>query len=337
MNSSSPVLIVGTPRSGTTLTAKILGRHSRIFMPGETHFFDDIYNQRVNLGQLKNSIALEKIYKKLSTIYKRYNENEDQKRIDKIFSKKNTYYEFKNKCGSFKDIYSWFLEIQMEIEGKKRWGNHVPRDLFNVAEIIRFYPEAKFVICVRDIKDFLVSYKNKWRKADKQKNRHRLKVIYHPIITSLLWKASIRQIKKLNEMVCEENRIIMKYEELVGKPEKSIKCICKTIGENYEPEMLHVEFNNSSFTLKRKGIYNNSIKRWKYELSQEEIEVTQLLAGEEIKYLGYEKLKINLNPIKFIPLFLQSSVAVGEGLRVNKEMRGSAIKYLFKRIRPLIC
>ena len=39
-----PVFIIGTPRSGTTLTAKILGRHSNIFMPGETHFFDDVYS-----------------------------------------------------------------------------------------------------------------------------------------------------------------------------------------------------------------------------------------------------------------------------------------------------
>lgn len=336
MDSISPIFIVGAPRSGTTLTAKILGRHSRIFMPGETHFFDDIYYQRGSLGQLINSIDYEKIYEKLRTIYKRYNENEDQKRIDKIFSEKNTYYEFKNKCRSYKDIYSWFIEIQMIIEGKKRWGNQVPRDLFNVSEIIKFYPEAKFVICVRDIKDFLVSYKNKWRTADNQKNYYRLKVIYHPVVTSLLWKASIRQIRKMNKMVCEQNRIIMKYEELVGKPEKSIKRICQTIGENYEPEMLKINFNNSSFNSETKGIYNNPIKRWKKELSREEIAVTQILGAEEMAYLGYKKLNFNLNPINYLPLFLNSSVAFAKGLWVNKEMRGSAIKYLFKRIRPLI-
>lgn len=37
------VLVVGTPRSGTTLTAKIRGRHSKIFMLAETCYYDDVF------------------------------------------------------------------------------------------------------------------------------------------------------------------------------------------------------------------------------------------------------------------------------------------------------
>jgi len=53
-NNTNPIFVVGTPRSGTILTAKILGRHSHIFMPGETHFFDDIYSRRIELGNPGN-------------------------------------------------------------------------------------------------------------------------------------------------------------------------------------------------------------------------------------------------------------------------------------------
>ncbi len=44
--------MVGTPRSGTTLCASILGRHSTIYMGGENHFFEDIYARREQLGAL---------------------------------------------------------------------------------------------------------------------------------------------------------------------------------------------------------------------------------------------------------------------------------------------
>ena len=37
--SFDPVFIVGSPRSGTTLLATLVDRHSRIAIPPETHFF----------------------------------------------------------------------------------------------------------------------------------------------------------------------------------------------------------------------------------------------------------------------------------------------------------
>jgi len=39
----SPIFVLGTPRAGTTLMARILDRHPRLFAPGETHFFEEIW------------------------------------------------------------------------------------------------------------------------------------------------------------------------------------------------------------------------------------------------------------------------------------------------------
>ena len=80
-----PIFIIGTPRSGTTLTARILGKHSRIFMPGETHFFEDIYSRRKEWGEYINRKTSEVILERLSNMYGRYNEPTDQKRIDFLF------------------------------------------------------------------------------------------------------------------------------------------------------------------------------------------------------------------------------------------------------------
>src|SRR4051812_23700973 len=41
-----PILIVGHPRSGTTLLATILNRHSQVAIPPETSFFLPVYRHR---------------------------------------------------------------------------------------------------------------------------------------------------------------------------------------------------------------------------------------------------------------------------------------------------
>jgi Sulfotransferase family len=80
---NAPVFVLGTPRSGTTLVAKVLGRHSQIFMPGETDFFDDIYSRKKELGDPQDPEARQKIVARLATLYGRYNHSADQQRIEK--------------------------------------------------------------------------------------------------------------------------------------------------------------------------------------------------------------------------------------------------------------
>ena len=85
----SPIFIVGTPRSGTTLTSKILGRHTHIFMPGETHFFEDIYSRKTTDGTNFNKEDRNNIIERLLTLYSRFNEPGDQKRVDFLCEQRN--------------------------------------------------------------------------------------------------------------------------------------------------------------------------------------------------------------------------------------------------------
>lgn len=62
-NADSPVFTVGAPRSGKTLTARLTGNHSNIFMPGETRFLNEFPDQeRIDQllanGALASALAL---------------------------------------------------------------------------------------------------------------------------------------------------------------------------------------------------------------------------------------------------------------------------------------
>jgi hypothetical protein len=330
-----PIFVVGAPRSGTTLTAKILGRHPRVFMPGETHFFDDIYARRRELGKLSDAESMRKVLSRMRTLYHRYGENPDQQRIDKLLQR-DSLIERLTSRRSYKGMLSCFMEVQMRSVGKVRWGNNVPRDIFHVKDILSFYPNAKFLVCVRDVRDFLLSYKHKWKNTSEE-NTDRIRRLYHPALTSLLWKASIKQILRMKDLIPRENLMVIRYETLVQNPEQLTREMCEFIGETFERDMLNVDEENSSFQVSEKGIFSSSVGRWRQQLTHEEVFIAQGIAGKELQRLGYEPAVVDVHYGRLVFLCATAPYAGAKALAANREMTGPLLPYLFRRCTALFC
>jgi hypothetical protein len=334
---SRPIFVVGTPRSGTTLMAKVLGRHSRLFMPGETHFFDDIYAHRKALGDLDDAEARDRVAARFADHYRRYWEIPDQERIDLIMREQpGTWANWRDGMRGYRDALSGFMEMQMEVEDKARWGNNAPRDIFNVDEILTFYPQAKFVVCVRDPRDFLLSYKGKWKIVTDKENVGRIRKLYHPVITSLLWKSSMRQLARIKAKVPACNWVIVRYEGMVSAPEETVRRICAVLEEAFEPHMLEVEESNSSTGQQQKGIFATSVQRWRTELSPAEITVAQRLTWVEMKELGYQPVEVDAPMLDVASTYLGAPFSFVRAMRANADKRGPLIPYLVRRVRSLI-
>lgn len=334
ISSKGPVFIVGAPRSGTTLTAKILGSHSNIFMPGETHFFEDIYARRQEFGSDINALSIEPIIERLSTLYGRFNEAPDQGRIDTLFQDKAIVDYLRRPYSCYGEILSRFMEVQMRHLGKQRWGNNTPRDIFYVRDILTYFPDAIFIVCVRDVRDFLRSYKTKWKTVAGARSS-RLKSLYHPIVTSLLWKSSIKCIFDIEKNCSKENYLVVPYEELVADPENTTKEICQVIGEDYEAGMLDVQGNNSSREEnkgERRGIYSSSVGTWREELSAEEIYIAQTICSGELAMLGYSAERIKVSWYKVAVIILTAPYTLIKGMKANKHKRGPLGRYIFRRL-----
>lgn len=332
--SEQPVFIVGAPRSGTTLTATILGQHSRIFMPGETHFFPDIYSRHQSIGEPTSKDAKKIILARLRTLYERYNEPADQARIDRLMSDSGYTTAFWQSCHTYKSIFSWFMETQMRFEGKQRWGNQVPKDIFHIDQILSFYPNAKIIVCVRDVHDFLLSYKYKWR-ATTQDHVKRIQSLYHPVLTSLIWKSSARKIKGIESQIPSDNLYLLRYEHLVTMPDTVVPALCQFLGETFEPDMLNINSHNSSKNVSETTIFNTSVGRWKKELSAVEAAVADIVCGSEMTAMGYEK---STTPVRYRDI-LWSFATLPQGLiralNANKASSGPILPYLSRRISAL--
>jgi hypothetical protein len=335
-NEISPIFVVGAPRSGTTLTAKIIGAHPALFMPGETHFFEDVFPLREQLGQPGTQEGASRIAEKLMTLYGRYNEPEDQARLETIFSCDSLTQEIFANCTDYEHVLTLFMTRQMERDSKQIWGNNAPRDIFSVADIARFYPTAKVILCVRDPRDFLGSYKGKWRATNKPEVE-RLQQLYHPVVTSLLWSASNKQRSVIETLFPPENVFLSPYERLVGSPEDALTGLCTFLGVDYDADMLNVDFSNSSVTTESdKRIFSTSVGQWTRRLSNEELWICQKLCGRLMQRFGYEPSPVSVNPFVLAFLFIKTPFALVAALNANKHKRGPLLPYLAKRIGVLV-
>jgi hypothetical protein len=223
----------------------------------------------------------------------------------------------------------------MHHEKKTRWGNHTPRDIFNIQDIISFFPSARIIICIRDVRDFLLSYQGMRNVATCQAQTERISHLYHPVVTSLLWKATMRKINLVQELVPKENWQIVKYEELVQTPQTIVPAICQTVGLNFETQMLDVESNNSSevtYRRKKGGIFSESVGRWRTKLAAEDVYIAQKVARKELVKFGYALEQPSVNPAKIIQLLHSAPLAFYRGLAANSQIRGPLLPYLMRRL-----
>ena len=300
-------------------------------MPGETHFFDDIYARRQELGDPGEARAAAAIATRLSTLYERYNEPADQQRIRELGGEEALRQMLGTSCRSYGDVLSRFMQFQMRRDATQaRWGNNVPKDIFHVSDILTFYPEAKFIICVRDIRDFLYSYQYQWRKSSPE-HAERIKQLYHPILTSLLWKAAAKQIRVAQALAPRDHLMIMRYEDLTWQPEATVRALCRFLDEPYEEEMLQVETHNSSFGVQETGIYATSNERWKTHLSPEHIYIAERIAQPALEQLGYTVANARPNPLKVLGVLASFPYALCRALHVNRHVRGPLLPYLQRR------
>lgn len=225
---SDPIFIVGPPRSGTTLLARMLDRHPHIYMPLETPFLES---------------------------------------------------------GRW-DLYMRAIEDNMRRLGKERWGNNSHRDVLRLRQIYRIWPNARVILCVRHVLDWLVSYRDMWHLAERERRfaaERRQRRLYHPITAPLLWR------RYVNAGLAEGRAYICRYENLVKDPRDMLEGLCMHIHVDYDDAMLSVQFNNSSNGAGRKGIYTDSVDQWERAggLDLSDAWLAQRLCSKPLRRLRY--------------------------------------------------
>lgn len=276
------IFIVGAQRSGTTLLRLILNAHSQIAIPRDCPFLLPFLKKKY-LNHFISGSSLKTFCDYISSIDE-YQRTYVDGHYNEFFSQ--FYHREKMSLREMIDgVFSGFCHS----EGKSIWGSKTPTFFRKVDIFFTLFPDAKFIHIIRDGRDVFDSL----RKMNPLHN--------NVTLAALNWKYKLFRIEKSFKKIPVNNKITIRYEDLLIKTEETIKSICTVLGIEYEASMLdfHISsYKNTSLRHSKlifKPIKKDNKEKWKNNLTSQEIRVFNLLAGNYLKRYNYEVANAILN------------------------------------------
>ena len=280
----APFFIVGASRSGTTMMRLLLNAHSRIGVPKELAYFERC--ARAGWFSDKKPAFSTSGYRTFVRAFlakkKRALEGVDLECLEREILA----------AGPADPAipFRYAIEAWLEKEGKSTWGEKTPKNVFYVDKIHEMFPAAKFIYVIRDP-----------RAAVHSMNRF-IRFIDDSVVNSFNWlQAATMGYSLLTQSVPAEQRLVVKYEDLVTDVEATTRTICTFLGEHYEPAML--DFYTRSLeeihpaqvhlggvqTLTR-PISTARVDTWRYELPARDRALIEWICGDAMAVFGYERV-----------------------------------------------
>ncbi len=327
-----PVFVIGNSRSGTTMTARILGKSKEVFTFNELHYFEGF----IDIERLEDLTNTKERYTAVSYLmkngydgyFKKKPSEATEKAIEefvntKLISEANI---------KFANIYLKTLS-HIASEGESIFVDQTPKNIFFIKELRSSFSEAKFVVLVRDPRSILLSQKYKWKRRSLGASNIPLKEAlrswanYHPVTISKLWNANMNAA--IREMEHSDVKILQ-YEHLVNEPELHVRELCEFLSVKFEPTMLDIPQIGSSIILDesgKTGIRTGNISAWKKNLTDTEIFLCERICASFMRQFNYELsgTRSRFYFISFITLPIKLGVSIV--LNVNK------VKSIYKSIR----
>jgi hypothetical protein len=272
-----PIIVVGCPRSGTTLLQVMLHAHPRIAIPPETRFVLTGYKNRHRFGDLADPVRrralADWIVRRRQTFFHELGLSADDVTA-RIVAGPPT-------LGS---AFAVVLRAYADRFGKPRWGDKRPAYLQHLPVICRLFPDAQVVNIVRDGRDCVASLKSMpWNRKN----------IYQSIAT---WTQGVDNGRWAARSLGPGSYFEMSYERLVGDPRPELARLCAFLGEEYDEAMAVPAALASSVIPQRKSwhdalrgpVTTARVGTWRDRLEPWEAGLCELAMRERLVSLGYE-------------------------------------------------
>jgi hypothetical protein len=279
--------VVGATRSGTTLLRLMLDAHPDVGIPSETHFFHKLV-KRSERARISPELLADTII-----THKRWGDfhldaGELRARFDEI------------EPFNLSDALRAFYGLYAEKHGKTRWGDKTPGYLRYMRRIEWVLPEARFIHLIRDGRDVALSV---------------LPMNWGPSsITEAaeLWVERVTIAREQGALV--NHYMEAKYEDLVTETETTLRRVADFLELPWDSAMLDYHeraeerLKEKARDLPRKKSRGDQpaaarmashamakqppdpkrIGRWRTEMSADDRELYESVAGELLAELGYE-------------------------------------------------
>jgi hypothetical protein len=282
-------VIVGAPRSGTTLLRFMLDAHPLLAIPPETGF---LMQARFIEGQ--GDVARDVLFNVITGFppagptWDDFGLTKEELRFELELVEP---FDVPHGIRAFYRLYAAH-------QSKPRYGDKTPLYCEHIGAIRQMLPEARFIHIIRDGRDAALSLRPLWFAPGKD-------------VTSLAeqWRRMVRTARA----EAGEDYLEIRYEKLLTETEDVLREVCAFINLPFDPAMLryyegaperlkeHVtrrapsgevvvthEQRVTQDQLLMKPPQRERIFRWKEEMSQTEQSEFQAAAGDLLQELGYE-------------------------------------------------
>ena len=271
LSMAPPFFIVGNDRSGTTMLRMILDRGPEAAIPPESMFLTDVTIPADALDGPAWQELLERVW------------DHPKVRLWELASPPPRLPAGLGRMDAARFVLAAPFEAYAGKHGKQRWGDKTPHYVHHVDHLLAIWPDARFVVLVRDGRDVALSLRrmpfgpnNAWAAAQ-------------------WWARGIRAGRTAQRRHPEQV-LTVRYEDLVADPVTHVSAICAFLDLRYSPAMLELERADrtkivadqaSWFPTLFDGINTGAVARWRREMSPREQSVFVSLAGQELAELGY--------------------------------------------------
>ena len=265
----TPVFIVGSPRSGTTLLRVTLNRHPLLAVCGETNYFRRLYGRRQAFGDPGNLQNRTRIVDAYLAIEKVRGLGMDIGQLRERLIMEGA---------SWRAIFATLLQTYADLNGKPLAGEKTPSHALHIDTLCEWFPGCSIIHLVRDPRATVCSLtKVPWATRS-------------ALIGAYTWRSFNASASAASH---RDNYIRVKYEELVARPDEQIHRICNHVGLDYDETMLQpnpaevdprdwVRRAFEEITPSRTAVWQSDFQSW-------QVAAIETTAGEYMEEFGYER------------------------------------------------
>jgi Sulfotransferase family len=273
------VFLIGAPRSGTTLLARMLGAHSQIYGRAEPHLITPI----AHLGYFG------KVQKAP------YDQNNVEQAIREIVAEIPRHEAgYLDALRAYTDsIYAQLMELAPP--GKRLFLDKTPAYALVLPFLVKLYPDAKYVVLTRHPLAVLSSYVESFFAGD-----YRVALDHNPILQ--------RYVPELARLVRDRPvpHVWVRYEDLVKEPEVHFRRVCEHLGVPFEERAISYGESGEAFeglgdptgVARHTRPVTSSVSKWAAEIASSPdtlalvTQVLNALDPADLDTLGYPRDRI---------------------------------------------
>ncbi len=281
MTSTMPfVFLVSSERSGGNLLLKLLDAHPEICAPSPTHLIRTFAPNRLRYGDLSDDEAWQTLCEDVADF------------LENNFAAWRVTFDPRGLAKACRDrslhsLVRHVFESEARAHGKVRVADKENHAFRWMPFLLAGFPECRFVYLVRDPRDMALSFRESPS---------------HPggiLAGARRWRDDQAKAVETYGFLLDSGRIhLLRYEDLVGRTEETLKILCTFLGTTFSPDML--EYHQQERTIRQaarldnwrnlaKPVMSGNFDKWRDQLSDEEVQAVEFLCADGMKALGYRR------------------------------------------------